>query len=82
MVASKRSEQNINSALKSDIIFNTELMQQLQSYNYQNSELFTQMSITPQITKIKNDYSVWGTRPSVNGSNVPVHYRFAISEKP
>ena len=36
----------------------------------------------PQITKIKNDYSVWGTRPSVNGSNVPVHYRFAISEKP
>jgi hypothetical protein len=40
------------------------------------------MSITPQITKIKNDYSVWGTRPSVNGGNVPVHYRFAISEKP
>ena len=82
MVASKRSERNVNGALKSDIIFNTELMQQLQSYNYQNSELFTQMSITPQITKIKNDYSVWGTRPSVNGSNVPVHYRFAISEKP
>ena len=82
VVSQRQSAHGLSGVLKSDVRFDTELMAQLQSYNYQNSELFTQMSITPQITKIKNDYSIWGTRPSVNDTTVPVHYRFAISEKP
>ena len=57
-------------------------MDELTSYNFQNSELFTQMSITPQIAKLKNDFSVWGTRDAVDGKSLPVHYRFLISEKP
>lgn len=68
--------------LKDGVIFNHALMDELTSYNFQNSELFTQMSITPQITKLKNDFSVWGTRDAVDGKSLPVHYRFLISERP
>ena len=42
---------NGNEKLKDGIIFNHALMDELTSYNFQNSELFTQISITPQITK-------------------------------
>lgn len=80
-VAQRRSEVNSNN-YRSDIIFNNTLLDELRSYNYQDSKLFTQFSITPQLSNIRNDYSIWGTRSSVSNSNVPVHYRFAISDKP
>jgi hypothetical protein len=31
---------------------------------------------------LKNDYSIWGTRKSVTGAEIPIHARFAIHEKP
>lgn len=80
-IAQRRSEVNSNE-MRSDIIFDNTSLEELRSYNYQDSKLFTQFSITPQLSNIKNDYSIWGTRSSVSNSNVPVHYRFAVSEKP
>lgn len=71
-----------NGKERDGVVFDTSLMEELALYNFQNSELFTQMSLTPQITKLKNDFSVWGTRETINGASVPVHYRFVISEKP
>lgn len=37
---------------------------------------------TPQLTKLKNDYSVWGTRKAVSGKDIAILYRYAIDRKP
>jgi hypothetical protein len=31
---------------------------------------------------LKNDYSIWGSRKSVSGAELPIHYRYAIDKKP
>ena len=31
---------------------------------------------------MKNDYSIWGNRTSVQGTEVPIHMRYAIDQKP
>jgi hypothetical protein len=34
------------------------------------------------LANIKNSYSVWGTKKSVNNTNLPIHARYAIDRKP
>ena len=51
-------------------------------YRFENSKTITQLNYTPDIANVKNDYCVWGTRKGVSGSNVPIHMRYAIDEKP
>ena len=36
----------------------------------------------PNISNIKNDYSIWGVRKTSSGIEVPIHMRYAIMEKP
>ena len=31
---------------------------------------------------MRNDYSIWGARKSVDGSEIPIHLRYAIDKKP
>lgn len=52
------------------------------SYRFDDYKLFTAISNSPKVNNIKNDYSVWGTRKSINGSNLPIHVRYAIDNKP
>lgn len=51
-------------------------------YRFENSEIITQINYTPDITNVKNDYCVWGARKGSSGSNIPIHMRYAIDEKP
>lgn len=51
------------------------------AYNFSNI-LLTQLSNNPDITKIKNDFSIWGQRKSISGVEIPVHVRYAIDRKP
>lgn len=52
-------------------------------YEFNNSELVISFNNNPDISKIKNDFSVWGRRPSIASSaELPVHYRYAIDQKP
>jgi hypothetical protein len=44
--------------------------------------MITALSINPNIGNIKNDFSIWGTRKSISGTDIPVHLRFAIDKKP
>lgn len=37
---------------------------------------------TPQLTKLKNDYSVWGTRKAESGKDIAILYRYAIDKRP
>jgi len=51
-------------------------------YEFNNSNLVTSFSNTPQFNKIKNDFVVWGIRKNANGNDVPIRYHLAIDTKP
>lgn len=51
-------------------------------YNFQDNSLFTSINNTPDLTNIKNDYSVWGVKNVINNTGTPIHMRYAIDEKP
>ncbi len=52
------------------------------SYSFDNKLLLQSISNNPQLNNVKNDFSVWGTRKSVTGKEIPVHMRYAIDVKP
>ena len=51
-------------------------------YTFSGGVLITSFNNNPDLTNLKNDYSVWGTRQSVSGAQLPVHMRYAIDKKP
>lgn len=48
------------------------------SYNFTNSKLFTSFNNAPNLSNLKNDFTVWGE----NSSGNPIHMRYAIDRKP
>lgn len=52
------------------------------SWNFTDSFLVTTFNNTPVLNNVKNDYSIWGTKKSINGTELPVHLRYAIDKKP
>lgn len=52
------------------------------SYEFQNNKLLLSVTNTPNYTNLKNDFSIWGTKVSVAGGNIPIHLRYAIQHKP
>ena len=51
-------------------------------YRFDDSSLITSFQNSPNLSNLKNDYSVWGQRNSVSGEKLPIHYRYAIDIKP
>ena len=51
-------------------------------YEFNNSNLVTSFSNSPQFNKIKNDFVVWGIRKNANGNDIPIRYHLAIDTKP
>ena len=51
-------------------------------YEFNNSNLITSFSNSPQFNKIKNDFVVWGIRKNANGNEIPIRYHLAIDTKP
>jgi hypothetical protein len=52
------------------------------SYSFEDTTLITSFQNTPTINNLRNDFSVWGKRTTVNDTEVPVHVRYAIDTKP
>ena len=52
------------------------------SYIFANSVFFTSINNTPNLSNLKNDFCVWGSRKGAGGTNVPIHMRYAIDRKP
>ena len=52
------------------------------SYHFEGSNLVTAFRNTPNLSNLKNDFTIWGMRRSVTGSEIPVHLRYAIDKKP
>lgn len=52
------------------------------SYSFENANLITSFQNKPQLSNLKNDYSIWGTKLGAGGKEYPVHLRYAIDTKP
>ena len=52
------------------------------SYVFNEGELITAFNNNPNILNMRNDYSVWGSRKTISGAEIPVHLRYAIDTKP
>jgi len=52
------------------------------AYDFNNNNLITSFSNSPQFNKIKNDFIVWGVRKNINGNDIPIRYHLAIDTKP
>lgn len=51
-------------------------------YNFEGNKLIQSISNNPQLTNIKNDYSVFGVREGLNDAEIIIHARIAIDDKP
>lgn len=51
-------------------------------WDFTGSTLITSFNNTPNLSELKNDYSLWGTRKSLAGNDLPIHLRYAIDKKP
>ena len=52
------------------------------AFSFEGNHLISQISKTPNLTNLKNDFVVWGKRKSSNGVEIPIHARYAIDKKP
>jgi hypothetical protein len=51
-------------------------------YIFENSNLINSYQNAPNLTNLKNDYSIWGTKKNINGNDLNIHLRYAIDAKP
>lgn len=51
-------------------------------YSFEGNNLISSFSNNPNLNNLRNDFSIWGTRKNVNDAEIPIHYRYAIHEKP
>lgn len=63
---------------------NNEAEEEIEEYFYQfdDMKLFTSFANTPNLKNLKNDFSVWGSKKSASGNELPIHMRLAIDNKP
>lgn len=53
------------------------------TYDFSNNILLSSLSNTPNLQKIKNDYTIWGVKKLIDsGNEIPIHFRYAIHNKP
>ncbi len=51
-------------------------------WSFMNNQLVTALQNTPNLSNIRNDFAVWGTKKTTNGSELDIHMRYAIDKKP
>ena len=52
------------------------------SFNFEGNRLITAIQNSPNLSNLRNDFSVWGKRKTVTGAEIPIHARYAIDKKP
>ena len=63
-------------------ILNSNVFGNAVSYNFDNADLITNISNSPNYAEIKNDFIVWGMRKDAEGQDWPIRYHLAIDQKP
>ena len=51
-------------------------------YSFNDNQMLTAISKQPSLTNLKNDFAIQGTRKSATGTDILIHMRYAISDKP
>lgn len=51
-------------------------------YSFEGNNLISSFQNAPVLNNLRNDFSVWGTRKTITGAEVPIHARYAIDKKP
>lgn len=51
-------------------------------WSFLNSQLITQFQNTPKLENLRNDFAVWGKKKTTAGSELDIHMRYAIDNKP
>lgn len=51
-------------------------------WSFLNNQLVTDYKNTPNLVNLRNDFAVWGTRKTIAGSELDIHMRYAIDNKP
>ena len=52
------------------------------SYTFNDLKLFSSFNNNPNLSQLRNDFSIWGERKGVSGVSIPVLLRYALDEKP
>lgn len=60
----------------------TDLYANQYEFEFDNNSIVTSFSNTPNISNVKNDFVVWGTKKGNSNNQTPVHCRYAIMDKP
>ena len=71
-IINNQDEEYVDSASQSSSII----------YSFEDNNLITAFQNNPTLNNLKNDYTIWGKRKTVSGTEIPVHYRCAIDQKP
>jgi hypothetical protein len=85
-----QKKQSFKTAMWTDKLANDEapgytealMLSSANSYTFSGGELITAFNNNPNLSNMKNDYSIWGERTGVSGAKIPVHMRYAIDVKP
>ncbi len=51
-------------------------------YEFNDFTLISAFNPSPKVNNIKNDFTVWGSKKTVTGQELPIHVRYAIAKKP
>ena len=69
-----------NSSAEDEIL--PKYLQEVPQYLFSGGELITAFNNNPNISNLKNDFSIWGERTGISGAKIPIHLRYSIAEKP
>lgn len=52
------------------------------AYTFSDEQSETQISHSPNLSNLRNDYSLWGERANSSGGKTQIHLRYALQQKP
>ena len=78
----KMYAENLSSPLTDEIQLEPTMVIPDYAYKFEDDNMFVSINTNPDISKVKNDFCVWGTLNSASGKKISIHARYAIDEKP
>ena len=52
------------------------------TYSFENHNLINSFANNPNLLNIKNDFSIFGQKTLMSGTQIPIHLRYAVENKP
>ncbi len=77
--------QSWNSLVKtedSDLLIENAVENSAIAYSFIDNNIITAFNNSPNLSNLRNDFSIWGIRKGVSGADIPIHLRYVIDTKP